>query len=82
MTDIMLFPLGKKKAVALFILVDYQHKRASMTITMDKSPDEWAKVLDDEVLTTAILHQLLFKCEIIKLSGKSYRLDHRHVIFS
>lgn len=80
--DIMMFPMEKKQAVALFNLVDHLHQRASMIVTTNKSPDEWAKVLDDEVLTTAILDRLLFKCEIIKLSGKSYRLDHRQVIFS
>jgi len=80
--DIMMFPMEKKQAVALFNLVDHLHQRASMIVTTNKSPDEWAKVLDDEVLTTAILDRLLFKCEIIKLSGKSYWLDHRQVIFS
>jgi DNA replication protein DnaC len=80
--DIMMFPMEKKQAVALFNLVDYLHQRASMIITTNKSPDEWAKVLDDEVLTTAILDRLLFKCEIIKLHRTSYRLDHRQSIFS
>lgn len=80
--DIMMFPMEKKQAVALFNLVDYLHQRASMIITTNKSPDEWAKVLDDEVLTTAILDRLLFKCEIIKLHRTSYRLDHRQSIFA
>ncbi len=80
--DIMMFPMEKKQAVSLFNLVDYMHQRASMIVTTNKSPDEWAKVLDDEVLATAILDRLLFKCEILKLSGKSFRLDHRQAIFS
>ena len=80
--DIMMFPLEKKQAVGLFNLVDHLHQRASMIITTNKSPDEWVKLLDDEVLATAILDRLLFKCEIIRLSGKSYRMDHRQTYFS
>ena len=79
----MMFPLEKKQAVGLFNLVDHLHQQASMIITTtNKSPDEWVKLLDDEVLATAILDRLLFKCEIIRLSGKSYRMDHRQTYFS
>jgi DNA replication protein DnaC len=79
--DIMMFPMERKQAVSLFNLVDHLHQHASMIVTTNKSPDEWAKVLDDEVLTTAILDRLLFKCEVVKLSGKSFRLDNRKTIF-
>jgi DNA replication protein DnaC len=79
--DIMMFPMERKQAVSLFNMVDYLHLQASMIVTTNKSPDEWAKVLDDEVLTTAILDRLLFKCEVVKLSGKSFRLDNRKTIF-
>ena len=79
--DIMMFPMEKKQAVSLFNLVDHLHQNASMIVTTNKSPDEWVKVLDDEVLATAILDRLLFKCEIVKLSGKSFRLDNRKTIF-
>ena len=35
----------------------------------------------NEVLATALLDRLLYKCEVIKLTGKSYRLEHRTTIF-
>ena len=38
-------------------------------------------MLGDEVLATALLDRLLYKCEFIKLTGKSYRLEHRTTIF-
>lgn len=80
--DIMMFPVERKQAVGLFNLIDYLHQRASIIVTTNKSPDEWAKVLDDEVLATAILDRILFKCEIVKLSGKSFRLQNRKTIFA
>ncbi len=79
--DIMMFPVEPKQAVSLFNLIDYLHQRASIIVTTNKSPEEWVKVLDDEVLATAILDRLLFKCEVIKLSGKSFRLQNRKTIF-
>ena len=53
----------------------------SFIITTNKSPKEWAEMLGDEVLATALLDRLLYKCEVIKLTGKSYRLEHRTTIF-
>jgi DNA replication protein DnaC len=79
--DIMMFPMEKKQAVSLFNLIDHLHQNASMIITTNKSPDEWVNVLEDEVLATAMLDRLLFKCEVVKLSGKSFRLDNRKTIF-
>lgn len=79
--DIMMFPMERKQAVSLFNLIDHLHQNASMIITTNKSPDEWVNVLEDEALATAILDRLLFKCEVVKLSGKSFRMDNRKTIF-
>jgi len=37
-----------------------------------KSPEEWVKLLDDEVIATAILDRLLYHYEVVKLEEKSY----------
>jgi DNA replication protein DnaC len=79
--DIMMFPIERKQSVTLFNLIDHLHQNASIIVTTNKSPDEWVKVLDDEVLAAAILDRLLFRCEVVKLSGKSYRLENRKTIF-
>jgi len=79
--DIMMFPIERKQSVTLFNLIDHLHQNASIIVTTNKSPDEWVKVLDDEVLAAAILDRLLFKCEVVKLFGKSYRLENRKTIF-
>jgi len=79
--DIMMFPIERKQSVTLFNLIDHLYQNASIVVTTNKSPDEWVKVLDDEVLAAAILDRLLFKCEVVKLSGKSYRLENRKTIF-
>jgi len=80
--DIMMFPVTGQDAVAFFNLVNELHDKSSLVITTNKSPKEWAEVLNDTVLTTALLDRLLHRCEVIKLSGTSYRMKNRKTIFN
>jgi DNA replication protein DnaC len=79
--DIMLFPVEKFQAVSFFNFINQIYESTSFVITTNKMPADWAKVLDDEVLATALLDRLLYRCEIINLTGKSYRLSNRKTIF-
>lgn len=79
--DIMLFALDKQQAVAMFNFINHLHEKTSLIVTTNKSPEQWVDLLDDEVVATALLDRILFHCEIIRLSGKSYRLENRKSIF-
>ena len=79
--DIMMFPVTKQDAVAFFNLINLLHDKTSLIITTNKSPKQWAQVLEDEVLTTALLDRILHRCEVVKLTGNSYRMKHRKTIF-
>ena len=70
--DIMMFPMGKGIAVSLFNLINQLYEKTSFIITTNKAPKEWAQMLDDEVLASALLDRLLFRCEIINLTGIGY----------
>ena len=80
--DIMLLPMSKQQAVDLFNLINHLHEKASIIITTNKSPNDWAQSLDDEVLATALLDRILYRCEVIKLNGNSYRMENRKNIFT
>ena len=80
--DIMMFALEKKQAVQLFNFVNHLHEKASIIVTTNKSPQEWVKMLDDEVIATALLDRILYHCEVVRLSGQSYRLQNRETIFN
>ena len=79
--DIMMFPIKKHEAVAFFNLINHLHEKSSVIITTNKSPKQWAETLDDAVLATALLDRLLYRCEVVKLSGESFRLENRKTIF-
>ena len=80
--DIMMFPMKKNEAVAFFNLIDNLHERSSVIITTNKSPKQWAETLEDEVLASALLDRVLYRCEVVKLSGESYRMENRKTIFN
>lgn len=80
--DNMLYPEEKATAVTLFNFINQLYEKTSFIITTNKKPGEWAEMLGDEVLATALVHRLLYCCEIIKLSGKSYRIKNRKPILS
>jgi len=79
--DIMLFPVRKEESASFFNMINSLHETTSVVITTNKAPTEWVQTLNDEVLATAILDRLLYRCEVIKLAGTSYRLENRRTIF-
>jgi DNA replication protein len=80
--DIMLLPVRKEDASGFFNFINQLHEKASVIITTNKAPTEWAETLDDQVIATALLDRLLYRCEVVKLKGKSYRMENRKTIFS
>ena len=63
--DIMMFPLEKGIAVSLFNFINNLYESTSFIITTNKAPKQWAQMLDDEVLASALLDRLLYRCEVI-----------------
>jgi len=79
--DVMTLPIEKADGNRLFVFINQLYESASFIITTNKSPAQWAQALDDEVLATALLDRLLYKCQLIQLQGKSYRMQNRKEIF-
>lgn len=79
--DIMTINMARNEANDFFHFINALHEKVSFVITTNKSPKEWVETIGDEVVTTAILDRLLYHCEIIKLTGESFRLKNRKTIF-
>ncbi|MFA7493745.1 MAG: IS21-like element helper ATPase IstB [Proteiniphilum sp.] len=79
--DLMNITVDREEGNMLFAFINSLYESTSFIITTNRSPAEWAGTLNDEVLATAILDRLLYKCELIQLSGKSYRMSNRRTIF-
>ena len=79
--DLMFMAMEKGEANLFFQLINKLHGQTSLIITSNKSPEDWGDLLGDPAITTAILDRIVHKCEVINLSGDSYRLKHRQTIF-
>ena len=75
--DILLMPMKKEEAMAFFNLINNLHEKTSIIITTNKAPTEWVEILQDEVLAQALLDRLLYRCDVVKLVGSSYRMENR-----
>ena len=78
--EVGFMPLSKDEANLFFRFVSEMAEKTSFIITSNKGFDEWADFLGDATITTAILDRLIHHCEIINMSGDSYRLTHRKSI--
>ena len=78
--EVGFMPLSQAEANLFFGFISAMDERVSVTITSNKGFDEWADFLGDVTITTAILDRLIHHCEIISMSGNSYRLEHRKSI--
>ena len=70
-------PIGATEGNLFFQLVSELQEQTSIVITTNKGFEEWAEFLNDPALATAILDRLSFRCDRIKITGKSYRLENR-----
>lgn len=78
--EVGFMPLSPAEANLFFSFISSMAERTSMIITSNKGFDEWAEFLGDATITTAILDRLIHHCEILNLTGDSYRLKHRKSI--
>ncbi|MGH3570168.1 MAG: IS21-like element helper ATPase IstB [Pseudonocardia sp.] len=70
-------PLSRAEANMVFQLVSRRYERGAIILSSNKSFTEWGQVFGDDVLATAILDRLLHHCEVIPITGPSYRLKDR-----
>lgn len=80
--EVGFLPVSKIEANLIFSFVAALHEKTSIIITSNKGFSEWTGFLGDEVITTAILDRLVYRCEIFNMVGDGYRLKNRKSILS
>lgn len=71
-------PIDRKEANMFFNLVSEVYEKSSIIITSNKSFKDWAEMLGDQVMTTALLDRLLHHAKIFNLNGDSFRLHNKN----
>jgi DNA replication protein DnaC len=75
--EIGFLPITRDQANAFFTLVSNLYEKTSIIITSNKDVGEWAELLGDPVLATALLDRFLFNARGFSLKGQSYRMKHQ-----
>jgi DNA replication protein DnaC len=72
--DMGMKQLPKRSGEYLFEIVMRRYEVRSTMMTSNRPLEDWGKLLGDVPAATAILDRFLHHAEIIKITGKSYRL--------
>ena len=71
--EIGYLPLQEGDANLLFQIIDRKYEQKSTIVTSNINFDEWASILQDERVASAIVDRPLHHAHVISISGDSYR---------
>lgn len=69
-------PISRSQANRFFTFVSDTYKTSSIIFTTNKEITNWAEMMGDPVLTTALLDRILHHANCYSFRGESYRLKH------
>lgn len=69
-------PISRSQANRFFTFISDTYESSSMIFTTNKEIVDWAEMMGDPVLTTAMLDRILHRARCYSLRGESYRLKH------
>ena len=67
-------PVDREECNLFFRFIANRYEKASTVITSNKAFSDWAELLHDPIIVTAILDRLLHHSVVINIKGSSYRL--------
>jgi DNA replication protein DnaC len=75
--DMGMKQLPRRSGECLFEIIMRRYEMRSTIMTSNRPLEDWGKLLGDVPSATAILDRFLHHAEIIKITGKSYRLRNQ-----
>ena len=68
--------ITRDQANRFFCFISDAYEKRSVVFTTNKQIPEWAEMMGDPVLTTAMMDRILHHARCFSLKGESYRLKH------
>ena len=77
--EIGYLPVDKDAAFGFFQLITARYEFRPTILTTNQPFSKWADVFGDTVIANAIIDRLVHHCEVIKITGNSYRIKGRKI---
>ena len=77
--DMGMKQLPKRSGECLFEIIMRRYETRSTMMTSNRPLEDWGKLLGDVPTATAILDRFLHHAELVRMTGRSYRLRHRSI---
>jgi len=77
--EIGYLPVDRAAAYGFFQLMAARYEFRPTILTTNQSFSKWADVFGDSVIANAIIDRVVHHCEIVKITGHSYRLKGRKI---
>ena len=75
--EIGYLPLSREESNMFFQFVSRRYETASTIYTSNKRFSEWAEILGDDTIASAVLDRVLHHSVVINIRGESYRLKEK-----
>jgi len=75
--DMGMKQLPKRSGEYLFEIILRRHENRSTIMTSNRPLEDWGKLIGDVPSATAILDRFLHHAEVLTITGRSYRMQHR-----
>ena len=72
-------PVDKDAAFGFFQLIAARYEFRPTILTTNQPFSKWTDVFGDAVIANAIIDRLVHHCEVIKITGNSYRIKGRKI---
>lgn len=77
--EIGYLPVDKDSSYAFFQLIAARYEKRPTILTTNQPFSKWGEVFGDPIIANAIIDRLVHHCEIIKITGMSYRIKDAHI---
>jgi DNA replication protein DnaC len=72
-------PISRNQANSFFTFISDTYETSSIIFTTNKEITDWAEMMVDPVLTTALLDRILHHARCFSLRGESYRIKYPEI---
>jgi len=77
--EIGYLPIDRDSSYAFFQLIAARYEKRPTILTTNQPFSKWGEVFGDSVIANAIIDRLVHHCEVIKITGMSYRIKDKNI---